>query len=819
MSPQTRFIGSPCSVYARPRGDVAPQRYTVCAIKTPRPQLICFVENVNIDNHVETYTREYDFTEDPIVSLEVQEDERRSNKHSQYQLLIMRTTGHIECFSQTLNEELWTTKVGTTRKETSDGELVVRHAAWISSTQVGKLLLKGRQDLMPLVQDLNRSNHPKLPLVLTIGNESGSLFVSLYQLVRRPASPGEPWTKVYATALISSPLPARSANGAVNSEFRVDTARGFVIESSKSGFFVIDLKDFLPSLKHSIPLKNSQSPSFQILSSETVVTIARSSVDLIDLRYHSIIASQDLSLLARPLPEASLDLRGQSKDTPSGMSILCFIRRLRVLVILRGLQIFACNVQDATVTRGNPRKRKRDSGLCGSLLQGICQDLLLSSIISKKPKKLFRSVDKTWEQKKFYLDKTLKSGTLDDFDVAVLRELQDPHVSETLVPDRISSWTVQFRPDHDAKKVDYLMTRVFRIDRVMNASQDSRLGSIALTIRSLPERLHHWLVTHGLFTRDQIQVSLRREGILQGAERLPTDALVKALIQWDPHLKSALSTITGNYGFDIEELVVLLRAYLDSVNARTPNSDTRLITNSVEPMKKCASAQHGDVHTNKLKTSPAVSEARKEVPDDFFNTLLVCLQKQPKGDISKALRNNLSPPHLRTLIDMLRLRLAGGGWLTPYPQMLHLSSTLGGDVASIVTLLDCALNGLGITGWIVGSSASEELIGIAEMIEYMKAEMSAAIEGILDAKRLEDTLGQMLLYEKRVNGTGGNRRKPQRSLQAQEPSLPVGIPKPADLVSSYRVAAGGVLQKRTARDIGRLKSRTVGKYTFERIRV
>lgn len=46
--------------------------------------------------------------------------------------------------------------------------------------------------------------------------------------------------------------------------------------------------------------------------------------------------------------------------------------------------------------------------------------------------------------------------------------------------------------------------------------------------------------------------------------------------------------------------------------------------------------------------------------------------------------------------------------------------------------------------------------------------------------------------------------------------LPLGL-KTAPVISTTKVGAGGELIKRSARDIGRLKSKMVGRYSFDRI--
>jgi hypothetical protein len=118
-----------------------------------------------------------------------------------------------------------------------------------------------------------------------------------------------------------------------------------------------------------------------------------------------------------------------------------------------------------------------------------------------------------------------------------------------------------------------------------------------------------------------------------------------------------------------------------------------------------------------------------------------------------------------------------------------------------------------------------------ELIASLKLEVSAALEGIEEASYLKGLIAEMVRY-----GEGFQRSLPpgEKSRKSDSPKrrdtrpitlpqigrearlLPIGL-KCEQQVSRYRVGAGGEIQQRTMRDIGRLKSRKVGKYSLERI--
>ena len=116
-----------------------------------------------------------------------------------------------------------------------------------------------------------------------------------------------------------------------------------------------------------------------------------------------------------------------------------------------------------------------------------------------------------------------------------------------------------------------------------------------------------------------------------------------------------------------------------------------------------------------------------------------------------------------------------------------------------------------------------------ELIASLKLEVSAALEGLEEATYLKGLTAEMVRYGDVVlkgipelEGPPGKRLKTSYSskvISTAEPEvklLPMGL-KPEQQISQLRIGAGGEVHERSARDIGRLKSQKVGKYSLERI--
>jgi hypothetical protein len=189
---------------------------------------------------------------------------------------------------------------------------------------------------------------------------------------------------------------------------------------------------------------------------------------------------------------------------------------------------------------------------------------------------------------------------------------------------------------------------------------------------------------------------------------------------------------------------------------------------------------------------------------------------------------------------LLRYELSRGGWTSRYVDIGE--SVLDEDaevpdhaIILIISLLNNCIDAIGAGGWLTGEArlVNGDSFEAQELITSLKLEIEAAFEGVEQARYLSGILGEMVRYGEQVQKSQpGNkphdetaekpRSKPLRPkvvpIDEQEKMLPLGL-KVDHSISRMKVGAGGEIQKRTARDIGHLKSQKVGKYTLERIEV
>lgn len=194
-------------------------------------------------------------------------------------------------------------------------------------------------------------------------------------------------------------------------------------------------------------------------------------------------------------------------------------------------------------------------------------------------------------------------------------------------------------------------------------------------------------------------------------------------------------------------------------------------------------------------------------------------------EIQAALKQYLSRDDLISFIDYLRTNLADGGWLSRY---IDQEADLDGlhqptdHMFMTAKLLNCAVDSLGTSAWL-GSIANDMPVDQVDTISYMKAEISAALEGIEEAAYLEGILQEVLLFSKTISQRTIS-QPPRNNISSsaltdQGSALPIGLKAKTTEVGLVKVINGGEIQARSLREMGKLKSMQVGPYTFEQIRI
>lgn len=404
-------------------------------------------------------------------------------------------------------------------------------------------------------------------------------------------------------------------------------------------------------------------------------------------------------------------------------------------------------------------------------------------------------------------------------------------------------------PEVDPRWLKYVLSRIFTWS---NANPPERKDSLSidpagrLVIVFVPHNVIHWLIETGRFTRTNIEGALRHELQVAGIRTIPAGQLVEALVEVDPELKTLLPLLSSTcLDFDAIELLCAIRILMQSLELFEDkhSADQLLLTNG-DRLDIVNDDVEAEIELEEERANNALRVAEFHLGDDgsfrgrALSLALEKLHSCPIQDIVSALRSYFASSEVVSLIYLLRFELARGAWTSRYldtyqPESGEEEGIQENTILLVSELLNCCIDAIGAGGWLSGDATlvNGDHFESEELIASLKLEVSAALEGIEEATYLKGLTAEIVRYgeavqkgsrtsEKRLKIEGGPKRaiRPITLPQVGRDAfmLPVGL-KAEQQVSLYRVGAGGEIQQRTARDIGRLKSKKVGKYTRERI--
>jgi len=365
----------------------------------------------------------------------------------------------------------------------------------------------------------------------------------------------------------------------------------------------------------------------------------------------------------------------------------------------------------------------------------------------------------------------------------------------------------------------------------------SDAGTYGLAIAFYPPNVFAWLMSNGNMTIANIEAALRCELGDSLSESIPAGEFVNALVDIDREMELLLGVLANNF-FEAPELLHAVRHLMDSLELFGDNASTK------QGMLTVGDEAEGDIEK---QVEMLEAEAEKDlqlaeyqlgdgsgVRSQALSLALSKLYTCPTNSIVKALQTTFTSQETVSLIYLLRFELAKGSWTSRYLD-LEQAEILEDDpeipnntIILITSLLNNCIDAIGAGGWLSGDArlVNDDHFESEELIASLKLEVSAALEGVEEATYLKGLISAIVRYGDAVQDglpkEQGNRRKRNRKPRVlpafdQDLSLlPIGL-KAERQISLLRSGAGGEIHSRSMRDIGRLKSKQVGRYTRERI--
>ena len=803
---------------------------------TPDSRLVSFSEtlgaSLGADSPFTTSTFELDNSSSPVVHLEafaISESDQGDTPG--VQLLAVHENGDGSWYNGSLDKELC-----SFRTSLPDNEKVL-FAKVTNTVKLKKGLLKHRADVLASIGAIESETQNNVLILLKRNNsasrkrEDAALALHIYKLSIPTAdpnmSPGRSQRNL--DALASLDILEQSHLQESESSFTLHIASGTLYQQTPNLLTLYDLTGFLPRIAHNLALSKEDISSCLRLSPFTLALSGHSSFSLIRLPHCFLQAEHGL----KPGPPAEQE----------PLRLLSYIASLNVIVAIKDRSLITIRQPDFNMKSGAFGKRKREGTLMDAIGQGTCAVAQVQANNGKSGRSMRKlgtllatSEDQSWETIETKLDALFLEEGVETFCDSTMGHNADQ--------------PLRGNNDDDQSKMIYLCSKLFTVNRHnVAAKRELGLELTRLDHQEL-EAIFNWLLHRKLFTSDRLENSLKKSGSLHPSESLESGATIKALTGKVPSFKLLTSLIASEIPLNLRELATALAAVtLHWDSSAGSSGDQKLLTDTGQH-PDAMQTDTSDIHPGSLENGPSFASTAGNSTHRLLYLILSRFYHLPQTSIKSVLRTHLTKTHLLQLVDILRIEIAQSGWLSTYDDDLTPStafSTPNDQLAHITHLLNSAIDAIGAGGWMLGSvsgsgsGSNDQMTETADTISYMKAEISAALEGIEEAVYLKGMLAEVLLCGKEAllsssssskipkgGATSAAAALPSRkknvplqtmalpTVESSSNALPLGL-KLDQKVTLTKVGAGGELIGRSKRDIGRLKSKMVGKYSFERI--
>lgn len=801
-----------------------------------KPQIICFSEISNAD--ITTSSINLSKKAARVVHLDTFE------AGSGNKLLALYEDGTVTVHSSDLKTEEWRSSINAGASDLVSVP-TIQAAAVLSVPQARKTVLRSREDILATFGPDGDAVERSLVLVVTrspakdANGSAGALELRIFNirfadLDKNHITLGS-GRKLQPLATIALPEPSLFLSS--NSQFIIHTASGTIYQDADGALAVYDLTGSVPRLAHTVV--RNDTVSYLRVSPEMVASSRGASLCLLDLSYNSLQAEGTLTMSHEAKVNQKPKKPNDVSATTENVRLLSYFAPSDVMVALYGRKLLAVPLFTAQ-TAGANCKRKQEGLLVNSIGRGS------SSMIDSPPdpgdsarkiKKLGTYLPSSdsgnWKGKKAALDLCVAQSDEKEFERLAVAALGMNIIEEGRQTSKSGG-----RKHVDQHVVKYVLKTLFSVDQTPLDVDPAGENPRNLVIRFFPSKVCNWLINQGLFALSQIEVSLKQYGALPITSKLASGSLIRALANLDPSLDILQSLLASPVPLSSQELVHVLAIVTQSPNAEATESQRLLASGDGED----DSGEKEKLQLVNGQTTDYPPSPSRILPDNtndrirlLLNAAIKRLYACPSSSVARVLKKELSTPQLRILVDALRMEIARSGWLSPYEdslETLDLGPQDDSQMCFIAHLLSCVIDSLGTGSWILSDAMSDDLTETAETIAYMKAEISAALQGIEEATYLKGLLGEILLCGKDSLNMSMKQSKSTEAQLSDLPAkpmtvaldeegsqlLPLGL-KPAPVVSTTKIGAGGERIKRSKRDIGRLKSKMVGTYSFDRIMI
>ncbi|KAL3467713.1 hypothetical protein BJX64DRAFT_247234 [Aspergillus heterothallicus] len=854
VPPQSFFSCPPCSLRRKLPNGLGVRRQTYAAVKN---EIKAFVEESASAGQTAPTISSSTFTlkdsSSPVAFLGVvpklsAEDEG----DNEFDVLAIHRDGRARRLSPDLDTQRWSISHSEVARDNS-----IHGSFLLEFDDARKSLLKRRPDLVTFALGDSAASGKEDPSILLLVSypdvEEINFNEVMIQIFSVPANPSTRTTdesqsmRHLLTTSLPSVIEEKLETSRLHWQFHSSSA-GLSLSFEK-GFINFDLSQYSPTMTSNFMIDGEDFSSVMRISPHSVIGAGRSTIALYDTQYKSIQRSI---------------VTGGSPSSDTGKSRTTFINyfaKLDLVVATKGNSLLAYDLGSQS-TLGVSGKRSREGLLIDAIGRGIGSTSQWETVSKKQRTDSTVGLDLVspeeadkWNKFTNDLRECVSRKDANGFDRAVEAYFG---VGENRVLPSPGQYI-------SVEKVLSLLSLIFSAEGEV-AVQDklSASSSISMSVALWPTLTCNWLIRLGHISPSTVEAALRRAHKPHIFPALPIGTFVHALRDSDPSLDRLVMVLQGPAVFNAEELVQALKVFLATARTCTISTeDDQEAPKALTDGKDKTAPGSAVVPSSNNELAASRSESPSSLRTTFtgLNTTLLKLHNHPHQTITTVLRTTLTRSDLISTIHHLRLSLATGGHTTrftetpPTPITPHLiSPSLPLD--TITGLLNSAVDAVGPTGWVSVSPSTDlsvdpEATGLRDLalIAEMRSEVSAALAGVEEATMLTGILREYLRYSmsvesrpKHPTAVGANADEVTTSStsirheklngadlliygaqdedgegDASGKLLPLSL-KAVKGVSKKKVLKGsGKVVERSRREMGYLRRKAAGKYTFERL--
>lgn len=755
------------------------------------------------------------------------------------ELLVVQRNGDILGLDSETLQQAWKTSSIVLHQDLafeSKSDFHLDHCISASLSEVVQGVFKGNWNALSSLSNESR-NDDTAELVLFVSTmvADGKPARHLHILGPIPRSQTQAASSKGLVQLYAAPIITPEAKISENAKYRLDVRSGTLTELAEGMLIVFDLTASIPKVGQSLDV--DEATSFLRLSKTAVLTSAYDLLSVYNPQFQSLQSS------------ISLDTDGQA----SGCSLVAYFSRLELAVGISDCNLIAIHLE-APKTR--TKKRRAEGLLIDSIGRGVQQfkktnvgsetdAARYSTFANYLPGSLRDDYWDNWTSGVQQADEWLEQGQIEALetflaqkfglqlkDKATINGAPDAGEKENQAQPLEWEWPAS---DSDFPRVDrrwvlYAISRAFQwVDEHTEGTGVSRIDCL------LPyTNVVNYLVYAGHLTSSNVKSALRDqlENVVD-EDAAVAEQLAICLAGFEPEMET-LTAYISNTTLGAMELLLALRTIMRNLKCvQDPKEPPpKFLTNGTSEEADNEDVDNGDLE---MVLDNLEQDVDKTLRDNMgarslgISAAFEKLGNCPSTTTIKALRSTFKPEEILDMIHLLRVELVKGAWAsryldnTEFEQDPNLEPPPDGVIKLLADLLGCCVDSIGPGGWLLNDTIVGDDSG--DFVASLKLEVSAALEGINQAIYMRGIISQAVKYfeaaqlaEEQTSKVDVSKPIALNVRDAGSELLPLGL-KTQEQIDTKKVVSGGEVIKRSAREMGHLRSQQVGAYSLERIAI